>query len=404
MILFSRYFCVYAALTVTLSFLMIVTYFVAIMTYDIKRIKSGRRDCLPFCRAPPPKHDGLPWDEPLPQTSNRIMMAWAKFLTFPVTKIVVVIFSLGFLAAGIYGVTQVDETFDRRILAKDDSYLKRFLSAQEDYFELSIEVSIVMDGEIDYGKQSKHDEIRDLSNIVKCNKHYRNVTLSWMGSFSQYAKRNNTNITGPNFVTELKTFLNVFPNFRQDVKFSQDGENVEASRILGFMKNSSSSTFQKDAMLSLRQDLAHNSPLDAFPITRPFIFFEQYAITSRETIRNLIIATLAVFIVTSPFLVDCTVTLLVVLNFMALICELFGLMVLWDVSLNTVSMINLVMAIGFAVDYSAHIAHAYVISERLTANERVVDALSTLGASVLMGGKVRFWILSCWLSAVPSSE
>ena len=53
-------------------------------------------------------------------------------------------------------------------------------------------------------------------------------------------------------------------------------------------------------------------------------------------------------------------------------------------------MINLVMAIGFAVDYSAHVAHAYVMSNKLSANDRVVDALSTVGASVLMGGKSKF--------------
>ena len=50
-------------------------------------------------------------------------------------------------------------------------------------------------------------------------------------------------------------------------------------------------------------------------------------------------------------------------------------------------MINLVMAIGFAVDYSAHIAHAYIASNKDTANERVVDTLNTLGASLFMGGK-----------------
>jgi len=38
------------------------------------------------------------------------------------------------------------------------------------------------------------------------------------------------------------------------------------------------------------------------------------------------------------------------------------------------------------VDYSAHIAHAFVMSEEETANKRVVDAVSTLGASVFMGG------------------
>ena len=103
------------------------------------------------------------------------------------------------------------------------------------------------------------------------------------------------------------------------------------------------------------------SKLDAFPIRQPFTFFEQYAIISRDTIRNLLIATLAVLVITSTFLVDCTVAILVVFKFAALVCKLFGLMVIWDVSLNSVSMINLVKAIGFAVDYSAHVAHAYVV-------------------------------------------
>ncbi|KAL9968875.1 hypothetical protein ACROYT_G021018 [Oculina patagonica] len=208
-----------------------------------------------------------------------------------------------------------------------------------------------------------------------------------MNTFSQYAKMYKRNITGAGFLPELKAFLRIpnFSYFNQDLKFSEDGTKLEASRVLGFMKSDGSSTFQKNAMLTLRDDIAEKSKLDAFPIVRLFIFFEQFAITSRETIRNLIIAGLAVLVVTSPFLVDCTVTFLVVLNFSALICELFGLMVIWDVSLNSVSMIILVMAIGFAVDYSAHIAHAYVISNKVTANERVVDALSTLGASVAMG-------------------
>ena len=350
---------------------MIVTYFVAIMTYDVRRIKSGRRDCLPFCLAPRPKEGKPEWDDPIPLTSNRVLKIWGTFLTYPVTKFVIISFSLLLLGAGIYGVTKVDETFDRRILAKDDSYLKRFLSAEEKHFVLSIEVSIVEYGNIDYTLGPTQEQIRKLTNIVSDNKHYLNRSLSWMNSFSQYAKRFKKNITGAGFFPELKAFLRIpdFSYFSQDLKFSKDGTKLEASRVLGFMKSSGSSTFQKNAMLTLREDIAEKSELDAFPIARQFIFFEQYAITSRETIRNLIIAALAVLVVTSPFLVDCTVTFIVVLNFAALICELFGLMVIWNVSLNSVSMINLVMAIGFAVDYSAHIAHAYITSNKVTAND-----------------------------------
>jgi len=317
------------------------------------------------------------------------MKWWGTLLTHPVTKVVVMCLSLALLGAGIYGVTQVDESFDRRILAKDDSYLRRFLSAEEKHFVLSIQVSIVESGDVDYESNSTQEQIRALTKITTENKHYLNRSLSWMEIFSQYAKRSGKDITGPDFLPELKAFLKIpdFAYFNQDLKFSEDGSKLVASRVLGFMKNDGSSTFQKNAMLTLRDDIAEKSDLDAFPITRVFIFFEQYAITSRETLRNLIIAAIAVLVVTSPFLVDCTVTFIVVLNFAALICELFGLMVIWDVSLNSVSMINLVMAIGFAVDYSAHIAHAYIASSKASANERVVDALNTLGASVFMGGK-----------------
>ena len=389
LLFFVRYFCIYAALTVTFSYVMIITFFVAIMTYDVKRIKSGRRDLLPFCHAHPPK-DGAPaWDEPIPQLSNRAMEAWGRFLTNPVTKMVVVVLSLGLLGAGIYGVTKVDEKFDRRILAKDNSYLRRFLTAEEKNFELSVEVSIVETGKISYEKSSLQEAIKNLTNIVNSNEHYFDRTLSWMDHFSKFANMSNISTTGPAFLPGLKAFLRQpeFSFFRQDLKFSPDNSTLEASRILGFMKSNGESTFQKNAMQTLRDDLETKSELGVFPITRAFIFFEQYAITSRETIRNLIIAAVTVFVITSPFLVDCTVAILVLFNFAALICELFGLMVIWDVSLNAVSMINLVMAIGFAVDYSAHIAHAYVMSKKLSANDRVVDALNTLGASVLMGGK-----------------
>ena len=59
-------------------------------------------------------------------------------------------------------------------------------------------------------------------------------------------------------------------------------------------------------------------------------------------------------------------------------------------------MIILVMAIGFTVDYSAHIAHAFVFSRKSSAEEKVINALSTVGASVFMGGKFPFKILVIW--------
>ena len=40
--------------------------------------------------------------------------------------------------------------------------------------------------------------------------------------------------------------------------------------------------------------------------------------------------------------------------------DILGLMWLWDLSIDSVAIINLVLAVGLAVDYSCHVAHAFV--------------------------------------------
>lgn len=93
----------------TFSYVMMITFFVAVMTFDVHRIKAGRRDCLPVCMAPQPKNGEAPWDEPRPQTSNRIMKSWANLLILPAFKFFVLLMSTVLLAMGIYGTTMVTE-------------------------------------------------------------------------------------------------------------------------------------------------------------------------------------------------------------------------------------------------------------------------------------------------------
>lgn len=42
-------------------------------------------------------------------------------------------------------------------------------------------------------------------------------------------------------------------------------------------------------------------------------------------------------------------------------CELQGLMVLWKIQLNALSLVNLVVAIGISVEFCAHITHAFTV-------------------------------------------
>lgn len=63
-----------------------------------------------------------------------------------------------------------------------------------------------------------------------------------------------------------------------------------------------------------------------------------------------------------------------------------GFMTLWGISLDTVSMITIIMSIGFAVDFAAHTAHAFVASGETSAAKRIPEALGSIGWPSLQGG------------------
>lgn len=68
--------------------------------------------------------------------------------------------------------------------------------------------------------------------------------------------------------------------------------------------------------------------------------------------------------------------------------------VFMDQPIEFVSALVLVLAVGFSVDYSAHIAHAFLHSNGTSGDERARDALSSIGKSVVCGG------FSTWLAVV----
>jgi len=65
--------------------------------------------------------------------------------------------------------------------------------------------------------------------------------------------------------------------------------------------------------------------------------------------------------------------------------DLLGLMYIWDISLNAISVVNLVMCIGISVEFHTHIAHAFLESQSNTRTQRAIDSLSEMGSSVFSG-------------------
>lgn len=57
----------------------------------------------------------------------------------------------------------------------------------------------------------------------------------------------------------------------------------------------------------------------------------------------------------------------------------------WGLTIDTVSCINLVLAIGLCVDYAAHVAHTFM-TKAGSRNERASATISSIGPAVFHGG------------------
>ncbi len=96
------------------------------------------------------------------------------------------------------------------------------------------------------------------------------------------------------------------------------------------------------------------------------------------------LALAGVFIVALLLLHDPWLSLLMVACVAMVEVEMLGVMKLWDISLNAVSVTNLVMAIGISIEFCAHVAYAFSRATG-TRDERAHKALVEMGSAVFSG-------------------
>lgn len=109
-----------------------------------------------------------------------------------------------------------------------------------------------------------------------------------------------------------------------------------------------------------------------------FPFADQYLIILPATIQNVVISLLCMAVVSFLLVPSLPSGFVIFVSIVSINIGVFGYMTLWGVNLDAVSMISIIMSIGFAVDLSAHIIYAFVTSHGDT-KQRVIGALETLG-------------------------
>ena len=125
--------------------------------------------------------------------------------------------------------------------------------------------------------------------------------------------------------------------------------------------------------------------------------FEMYFPFYNQTAMCLLLSVVAVLVIVFIFTTDLTITLLVAFSVCVTDFFLLGLVWYWGLTLNQIVVLNIIIAIGTSVDYSTHIAYAYLVtgipegSKEYDTPQKIRSykaqmALRTMGPSVFHGG------------------
>ncbi|XP_038114072.1 NPC intracellular cholesterol transporter 1 isoform X1 [Culex quinquefasciatus] len=174
-----------------------------------------------------------------------------------------------------------------------------------------------------------------------------------------------------------------FMGYHTILKTSSDY--YEALRSARKISTNITSTIHAKLRLDGRPE-AEIQQIEVFPYSVFYVFYEQYLTMWPDTLKSMGISVLSIFVVTFLLMgFDIHSSLVVVITITMIVINIGGLMYHWSISLNAVSLVNLVMAVGISVEFCSHLVHSFSVSLEETREKRAADALTKMGSSVFSG-------------------
>ncbi|XP_045908816.1 patched domain-containing protein 3 [Micropterus dolomieu] len=389
-------FCLYAGISICFCYLYSVTFLGACMALNGQREAENKHwfTCAIVPEDLPSKsskafsiccvggsYDRITEKEETGPMTHIFERFYGPFLTHKLIKACVFLIYAGYLAVSIYGCFILKEGLDIRNLALDDSYIINYYNNQRQHFsEYSCNVMVAVEQPFPYWDEDQQRHLNScISNFESLN--FVNGTFAWFLAFQWYANATNLNISSQEaFQTHLPHFFELNSMFTQDINLTADNE-IQASR---FFIQTLNKTTAKDMMTVLRRT-AEKCPVELLVYHPAFIYFDQYTVIMDNTIQTILVAATVMLVISLILIPSPLCSVWVAFAICSVIVGVTGFMALWGVNLDSISMINLIMCIGFSVDFSAHISYYFVSSPKSDVNAKVMDALAHLGYPILQG-------------------
>ncbi|KAG1930943.1 NPC1-like intracellular cholesterol transporter 1 [Pimephales promelas] len=142
----------------------------------------------------------------------------------------------------------------------------------------------------------------------------------------------------------------------------------------------------RNITLTMRKVNGTSPDFEVFPYTVTYVYYEQYLTIVNEGLFNIAMCLLPTFFVCCILLgMDLRSGFLNLLTIVMITVDTVGVMTLWGIDFNAVSLINLVTAVGISVEFVSHITRSFALSIGHTKVERAKEATANMGSAVFAG-------------------
>lgn len=400
-------FCAFAAFGIFFTYIYQITFFSA--TLAVSGMAEERRFHSLFCvRIRPPNNNNIIQtllcctSDSNDNQDDHVMTffrdVFSYYLSLFSVRIIILITYTAYLTFAIWGLLYLKEGTELHLFPPFNSYAATFLDLFfRDFNQYRDRIQVVIPTTLNYADPKIRMEVENILQRLEASPHIagKELTESWLRYYQQFQEDTRATIYFYRYNMSDKidyyralnnTFLRFPPaeRFKNDIIFNENYTEITASRFLIQTKHTGDFNEAKFMLLDLRNIVKNAS----FPVLLSqffFPFYDQFLTIGNITIQTLLICGSIMLLLITLFIPDIRCFIAAIINMISIEVGVIGYMSLWNVNLDTISMMVLITCVGFSVDYVAHMATSYLESNEASNMERLKSALHSVGTPIIQG-------------------
>uniref|UniRef100_A0A7E4VLW0 SSD domain-containing protein n=1 Tax=Panagrellus redivivus TaxID=6233 RepID=A0A7E4VLW0_PANRE len=303
-----------------------------------------------------------------PDAESSWLMAFVHFLHLKVVRVSILVVFIVHLVISVYLCTLVNTHFDMENLYLRESPLTP-ISRKMQQFMLneSFVVNFVVDDMGSFEDEVKREQfanmLTELESIPKYSMGSNGSTV-WLRDYENsvgfWGEDDDTVWEPVEMLRNYRSF-NLGENFITTKKLETGDEVIDSFYFVVTYHNMKNFLDVEEMLLKRRAILARYAPVFNVSSHHPFekVPTESAASAPANFIQTAVSAIALMSVLVLLFVMDIGAIFSVVLSILSISTGTVGYLHLWGVNLDAVSLISMLMSIGFSVDYSAHICYHY---------------------------------------------